>query len=73
MVGSNWRVRKDKLVLIVDAAAAKVELVVEEEEAGGFAGSDGECSEGVIFFMELQHFAEIDSAEHVDVVQDERL
>jgi hypothetical protein len=46
-----------------------VELVVEKEEAGGIAGLDGECSKGVVFFVELQHASEIYGAENVDVVE----
>ncbi len=56
-----------------NAAAAELEVVVEEEVAGGFAGLDGEGGEGVIFGVELQHAAEIDVADDVDVVEKEEL
>ncbi len=50
-----------------------MELVVEEEEAGGCAGLDGEGGEGAVFVVELEHAAEVDGADDVDVVKDERL
>jgi hypothetical protein len=56
-----------------DAAAAEMEVVVEEEWTGSFAGLHGEGCEGVILFMELEHAAEIDVADHVDVVEKEGL
>jgi len=55
------------------AAAAKLELVVEEEVARGFAVLDGESGESVMLFMKLQHAREIDGADDIDVVQDEGL
>ena len=56
-----------------DAAAAELVEVVEEEGAGGFAGLDGEGGESVMFVVELQHAAEIDVADYVDVVKQEGL
>jgi hypothetical protein len=58
-------------VLVVDAAAGELELVVEEELAGGGAGLDGEGGEGLMVFVELEHGGEVDRAEDVDVMQDE--
>ncbi len=58
-------------MIMSDAAAAKLEVVVEEEGAGSFAGLDGEGGKGVIFFVELEHTAEIDGADDVDVVEEE--
>jgi len=55
------------------AAAAKLEMVVEEEGAGSFASLDGEGGQGVIFFVELEHAGEVDGAEDVDVVEEEGL
>jgi len=46
-------------------------VLVEEEGAGGFAGLDGKGGEGVIFGVELEHTAEIDGADDVDVVEEE--
>src|SRR6267142_1691173 len=37
------------------AAAAELEVAVEEEGAGSFAGLDGERSQGSIFRVKLQH------------------
>ncbi len=47
--------------------------MVKEEVAGSFAGSDGESGEGAIFVVELEHAAEIDVADNIDVVKEERL
>src|SRR5713101_4192285 len=55
------------------AAAAELVVVVEEEGAGGFAGLDGKGGEGVMFFVELEHAGEVDVADDVDVVEEERL
>src|SRR6266446_6117641 len=55
------------------AAAAELMVVVEEEGAGGFAGLDGKGGEGVMFFVELEHAGEVDVADDVDVVEEERL
>ena len=63
----------DERILVVDAAASELELVVEEEKARRFAGLDSERSEGAAFGVELQHAAEVDGADDVDVVKDERL
>src|SRR5207253_11455977 len=38
-----------------------------------FAGLDGESGEGAVFGVELQHAAEIDVADDVDVVEEEGL
>src|SRR5437588_525180 len=52
------------------AGAAAAELVVVEEEvAGGFAGLHGQGGHGVIFRVELEHAAEVDVADDVDVVE----
>jgi hypothetical protein len=48
-------------------------VFVEEEEAGGFTGLDGERGEGAVFVVELEHAAEIDVADDVDVVEEEGL
>src|SRR5258708_10937600 len=61
------------LAVAPGAAAAEVEVVVEEEVAGSFSGLDGEGREGVIFGVELQDAAEINGADDVDVVEEERL
>ena len=54
-------------------AARELESIVEEEEAGGGAGLDGEGGQGAVFVVELQHAAEIDGADDVDVVEKEGL
>ncbi len=54
-------------------AAGELELVVEEEKARGLAGLNGEGGKGVIFRVELQRAAEVDGADDVDVVKEERL
>jgi hypothetical protein len=54
-------------------AAGELELLVEEEEAGGIAGLNGERGEGMVFVVELQHAAKVNGADDVDVVKDERL
>ena len=56
-----------------DAAAAKLEVIVEQERAGSFAGLHGEGGEGVIFGVELEHAGEINVADDVDVVEKEGL
>ncbi len=48
-------------------------MVIEEEVAGSPAVLDSEGGEGVTFRMELQHAAEIDGADDVDIVEEERL
>ncbi len=51
--------------------ADELEIVVKEEFAGGFAGLDGQGGQGVIFGVELEHGAEVDGADDVDVVEEE--
>ena len=67
------RFARNDSIFVVDAAAAELEVLVEEEGAGGFAGLDGKGGEGAIFLVELQHAAEIDVADDVDVVEEEGL
>jgi hypothetical protein len=67
------RFARNDRIFVVDAAAGKLEVVVEEEGPGGFAGLDGEGGEGVIFGMELEHAGEINVADDVDVVEKEGL
>src|SRR5690242_3215261 len=50
-----------------------MEVVVKEEEAGGFAGLDGEGGKGAVFVMELQHAMKVDGADDVDVMEKEGL
>jgi hypothetical protein len=57
----------------LNATAGELELVVEEELAGGGAGLDGEGGEGAIFCVELEHSGEVDVADYVDVVKEEGL
>ena len=63
---------RDEGFFISDAAATELELVVEEQEAGRVAGLNGKGGEGAMFGMVLQHAAEVDVAQHVDVVKEER-
>ena len=65
------RFARNDRIFVVDAAAAELEVVVEKERAGSFAGLDGEGGKGVIFFVELDHAAGIDGADDVDVVEEE--
>jgi hypothetical protein len=57
----------------IDAAAAELEIIVEEELAGGVTGLDGESGEGVTGVVELEHSREVDRADDVDVVKEEGL
>ena len=54
-------------------ASDEMEVVVKEEEAGGFAGLDGEGGKGAVFVMELQHAMKVDGADDVDVMENEGL
>ena len=40
------------MVMAVDAATAKLEVLVEKEVAGRFAGLDGESGQGLVFVVE---------------------
>src|SRR5437660_5424697 len=64
---------KFRFAIGADHPAAELGMVVEEEGAGSFAGLDGESGEGAVFGVELQHAAEIDVADDVDVVEEEGL
>ena len=50
-----------------------MQFVVEEQQAGRFAGLDGQGGESVIFFVELDHASKVDGADDVDVVKKEGL
>ena len=67
------RFARNDRIFVVDAAAAELEVVVEQEGARSFAGLDGEGGEGAMFVVELAHAAEINGADDVDVVEEERL
>src|SRR5581483_4498593 len=54
-------------------AAAKLKLVVEKQQAAGAPLLDGKGGEGAIFEVKVDHAAEIDVADDVDVVKDEGL
>jgi hypothetical protein len=41
---------------------AELEIVVEEELAGGGAGLDGQGGQGLMVFVELDHLSEVDGA-----------
>ena len=64
---------KFRFAIGADHPAAELEMVVEEEGAGSFAGLDGERGEGAVLGVELQHAAEIDVADDVDVVKEKGL
>src|SRR5204862_4713502 len=64
---------KFRFAIGADHPAAELEVVVEEEGARSFAGLDGKRGEGVAFVVKLQHAAEIDVADDVDVVEDKGL
>jgi len=53
------------------STATKLELIVKKEEAGGFAGLDGEGGESAVLVVELEHRVEVDGADDVDVVDNE--
>ena len=55
------------------SATEELELIAEDEEAGGFAGLDGQGGEGALFVVELEHAAKVDGADDVDVVEEEGL
>src|SRR5438552_1643198 len=64
---------KFRFASVADHPAAELEMVVEDEGARSFAGLDGKRGEGVAFVVRLQHAAEIDVADDVDVVEEEGL
>jgi len=64
---------KFRFAIGADHPAAELEMVVEEEGARSFAGLDGEGGEGAVLGVELQHAAEIDGADDVDVVEEKGL
>src|SRR5207247_2152541 len=53
--------------------AAKLKVLVEEKGAGSVAVLHGQRGESLIAGMELDHAPEIDGADDIDVVQNERL
>jgi hypothetical protein len=65
----EWRV----IFRLTGKAAGELELVVEEEKARGFASLDGERGKGVIFCVELEHAADVDGADDIDIVQEKGL
>lgn len=54
-------------------AAAELKLVVEKQGATGAAFLHGEGGESAIFGVKFDHAAEIDIADDVDIVKEERL
>src|SRR5713101_5826935 len=55
------------------AAAAELEVLVEEQVSGSLTILHGKCGESVSVVVESEHAYEIDVADDVDVVQEERL
>ena len=53
-------------------ATDELELVVEEEKAGGWARLDRERGKGIVFVVEFEHAAKVDVADDVDIVEEER-
>ena len=60
-------------MIVSDAAATELEVVVKEEGAGSFAGLNGESGESAILVVELEHAAKIDGADDIYVVKEQRL
>ncbi len=56
--------------LVVVVPANELELVIKEEEAGGFAGLHGEGRESAVFVVEFVHAAKVDVADDVHVVKE---
>jgi hypothetical protein len=53
-------------------AANELKVLVEEEETGGCARLDRKGSQGAVFVVELQHPAEVDVGDDVDVMKEKR-
>jgi hypothetical protein len=64
---------KFRFAIAADETATELEVVVEEERTGGFAGLDSQGGEGMIFSVELKHTPQIDVTDDVDVVEEEGL
>ena len=47
-------------------------MLIEEQGPRSVALLNGQCGEGVVFVVEAEHLGEIDGAEDIDVVDDER-
>ena len=65
----EWRVRGIR----AGVATNQLVLIVKQEQAGGFARLHGEGGEGAMLVVKLNHAAQVDVADDVNVVKDKNL